>query len=118
MPPATTTTTISSYTLLEPLQDGAIKSYDIAVSGLSSYISDTARYFFMLLAIVSAFYLIYGGIQYLTTDMSNLKQEGKGTIKRVIIGLVFIFSIWTIFNAINPELLNRSEEHTSGTPVT
>ena len=99
---------IDTYTLLEPIASGSeiITEYDVQADGLSSYISDTARYFFMLLAIVSAFYLIYGGIQYLTTDMSNLKQEGKGTIKRVIIGLVFIFSIWTIFNAINPELLN------------
>ncbi|MDQ5957635.1 MAG: VanY protein, partial [Patescibacteria group bacterium] len=29
----------------------------------------------------------------------------KATIKRVIYGILFIFTIWTVFNAINPEFL-------------
>ena len=62
----------------------------------------------MIVAIIAAFYLVYGGIQYLTTDMSSTKLEGKETIKRVLVGLIFIFSVWTIFNAINPQFLKSN----------
>ena len=97
-----------TYTLLEPLSNGSTTNYDVYGEGLSTYLGDITKYLFMLIALVSAFYLIYGGIQYLTTDMSSLKLQGKETIKRVIVGLVFIFSIWTVFNAVNPELLRSS----------
>ena len=100
----------SSYTLLEPLGGGATTTYTIEKEGLSKYLTDITRYFFMIVAIIAAFYLIYGGIQYLTTDMSSLKLEGKETIKRVIVGLIFIFSIWTVFNAINPDLLRSAPD--------
>ena len=106
----TTATNQDSYTLLEPLYQGVTKVYDVQASGLSLYITDITRYFFMLVAVIAAFYLIYGGIQYLTTDMSSLKLEGKETIKRVIVGLIFIFSIWTVFNAINPDLLRSAPD--------
>ena len=99
-----------TYTLLEPLGGGATTTYTIEKEGLSKYITDITRYFFMLVAVIAAFYLIYGGIQYLTTDMSSLKLEGKETIKRVIVGLIFIFSIWTVFNAINPDLLRSAPD--------
>ena len=69
----------SSYTLLEPLGGGATTTYTIEKEGLSKYLTDITRYFFMLVAVIAAFYLIYGGIQYLTTDMSSLKLEGKET---------------------------------------
>ena len=92
-----------TYTLLEPLSNGSTTNYDVYGEGLSTYLGDITKYLFMLIALVSAFYLIYGGIQYLTTDMSSLKLQGKETIKRVIVGLVFIFSIWTVFNAVNPD---------------
>lgn len=99
----------TDYQLLEPYGaklDGQDKtSYQIQDSGMSTYIKDIARYMYILIAVIAGFYLVYGGIQYLTSDISSLKQEGKATIKRVIYGILFIFTIWTVFNAINPEFL-------------
>ena len=106
----TTAASQDSYTLLEPIYQGAVKVYDVQAGGLSLYITDIVRYFFMLVAVIAAFYLIYGGIQYLTTDMAKLKLDGKETIQRVIVGLIFIFSIWTVFNAINPDLLRSAPD--------
>ena len=105
-------TTAESYTLLEPISSGTDKLYNYAVSSsnLSNYITNISSYLYMIVAIIAAFYLVYGGIQYLTTDMSSTKLEGKETIKRVLVGLIFIFSVWTIFNAINPQFLKSNLE--------
>jgi hypothetical protein len=114
----TSTVSAVEYSLLEPLQ--STTSYQVVSSGLGVYLADISQYLFMVIAVVSAFYLIYGGIQYLTTDMSSNRQQGKETIKRVIVGLIFIFSIWTVFNAINPDLLRVVDfggRLTTGGPV-
>jgi hypothetical protein len=96
------------YRLLEPLDSNGDGTVSIKAGSINTYLNGLLRYLLIFVAIASGFYLVYGGIQYLTTDMNNLRMEGKETIKRVIIGLVFIFSIWTIFNSINPELLNNN----------
>ena len=65
-------------------------------------------YLLVLVTIAAVFYMIYGGVLYLTTDIINQKKEGKEVITRVIIGLIFVFSVWTIMNSINSGLLKNS----------
>lgn len=97
------------YILLEPIKDPKTNSTTTSLSlnkdSISEYLNLILQYIFLLIAITAAFYLIYGGIQYLTTDIIHLKMEGKETITRVLIGLVFVFSVWSIFNLLNPNLL-------------
>jgi D-alanyl-D-alanine carboxypeptidase len=95
------------YTLIEPIGTGTniIKSFDIRAGGLGIYINMIFMYLLMLIVVISVFYLIYGGTLYLTTDIINKKFEGKETIQRVVVGLIFVFSVWTIMNTINPNLL-------------
>lgn len=95
------------YTLIEPLGTGTniTKTIIIRDGGLSEYMNIIFMYLLMLIVVVSVFYLIYGGTLYLTTDIINKKLEGKEVIKRVVVGLIFVFSVWTIMNTINPNLL-------------
>jgi D-alanyl-D-alanine carboxypeptidase/Type IV secretion system pilin len=101
------TNNYTCYTLLEPLSTGTdiTATVKIESGGLSAYINTVFIYLLMLIVVVSVFYLIYGGTLYLTTDIISKKFEGKEVIKRVVVGLIFVFSVWTIMNTINPNLL-------------
>jgi biotin carboxyl carrier protein len=94
------------YTLLESF--GSESSVDITEGGLGIYLEQIMVYFLMIVTIAAVFFMIYGGILYLTTDIVSKKAEGREIITRVVIGLIFVFSVWTIMNSINSGLLKNS----------
>lgn len=96
------------YILLEPLT-GKIGEESIAISpdGLSNYFNNAYSFVLILIAITAVFYLIYGGMVYVTTDIANKQKQGKEIIVRVITGLIFVFTVWIILNSINPNILNN-----------
>jgi hypothetical protein len=99
----------NQYTLLEPVKLNGSQStsskIEISDKGFTSYINSILKYIYQLIALSAIFFLIYGGVEYLTSDLINKKSEGKETIQRVITGLIFVFTVWLIFNTINPDLL-------------
>lgn len=114
------------YILLEPIsgKPGKENSNNVAISpdGLSNYLNSTYSFVLILIAITAVFYLIYGGMVYLTTDIANKQKQGKEIIVRVITGLVFVFSVWIILNSINPNILKNNltlgiVNTVSGTPT-
>lgn len=98
------------YTLLEGFggEDGRLNTITIEKDGLGKYLESIMTYFLMIVTIAAVFFMIYGGILYLTTDIVNKKAEGREVITRVVIGLIFVFSVWTIMNSINSGLLKNS----------
>ncbi len=104
------------YTLLEPFDDGSGADSGsetdgtiiIKEGGLSSYLQQIITYLLMLVAVAAVFYMIYGGILYVTTDIINKKAEGKEMIQRVTYGLIFVFTVWLLINSINPNILKNS----------
>ncbi len=97
------------YILLEPITGKAGDSkVTISPDGLSNYLNSTYSFVLILIAITAVFYLIYGGMVYLTTDIANKQKQGKEIIVRVITGLVFVFSVWVILNSINPNILKNN----------
>jgi D-alanyl-D-alanine carboxypeptidase len=97
------------YILLEPITGKAgTQSVIIGPDGLSNYLNSTYSFVLILIAITAVFYLIYGGMVYLTTDIANKQKQGKEIIVRVITGLVFVFSVWVILNSINPNILKNN----------
>ena len=50
--------------------------------------------------------IIYGGIQYISTDAIGGKSEAKGTIEHAIWGLLLAIGAWLILNTISPNLVN------------
>ncbi len=96
----------TSYTLLQPLaSDGSTTtSISIKSGGLSSYLQIVFQYVLVTVTVIAIFMLIYGGMEYLTTDIVNRKSAGKETILRALSGIVFIFCVWFILNLINPDL--------------
>lgn len=98
------------YNLLEPLnsEDGAITGIIIKEGGLGDYLEQIMSYLLILITVCAVFYMVYGGALYLTTDIISKKEEGREVVNRVVIGLVFVFSVWTIMNSINSGLLKDS----------
>ncbi len=98
------------YTLLESItgSKGGVDEIIIQANGLGTYLEMIMSYLLVLVTIAAVFYMIYGGVLYLTTDIINQKKEGKEVITRVIVGLIFVFSVWTIMNSINSGLLKNS----------
>ena len=96
----------TTYTLLQPLNsDGSTTtSIDIKSGGLSAYLQTIFQYLLVVVTIIAIFMLMYGGMEYLTTDIVNRKSAGKETILRALSGIIFIFCIWFILNIINPDL--------------
>lgn len=99
------------YKLLEPLtgltDEEGLTSVPVSPEGISDYFNQTYNFLLILIAITAVFYLIYGGMVYLTTDIANKQKQGKEIIIRVITGLIFVFTVWIILNSINPAILNN-----------
>lgn len=52
--------------------------------------------------------IIWGGLEYSTTDSIGNKEAGKKRIKNAILGLMLILSPVLVFSIINPCILNLS----------
>ncbi len=96
----------TTYELLQPLgSNGATTtSVNIQSGGLSTYLQTIFQYVLVTVTVIAIFMLMYGGIEYLTTDIVNRKSAGKETILRALSGIIFIFCVWFILNIINPDL--------------
>lgn len=61
----------------------------------------------LLVGILSIIMIIFGGIQYMTTDAISGKQEGKERITNAVIGLILALGSFLILRTINPNLVNN-----------
>lgn len=52
--------------------------------------------------------IIWGGLEYSTTDSIGNKEAGKNRIRNAIYGLLLILSPVLVFSIINPQILNLS----------
>lgn len=52
--------------------------------------------------------IIWGGLEYSTTDSIGNKEAGKKRIRNAIYGLILILSPVLVFSIINPNILNLS----------
>ncbi len=69
--------------------------------------------------------IVWGGIQYMTTDAFSEKTDGKEKIKGAVGGLILALVSWLILNTINPRILEdnfltktkEANQSQSGTPT-
>lgn len=91
------------YELLAPLPNLEKVSQN---NPLGTYIPYIFRLAIGLAAVAAVVMIVLGGVQYMTTDAIQGKEQGKARIKNAIIGLVLVISAWLILNTINPNLLD------------
>lgn len=81
--------------------------------GLTNTATFLPAFFKMVIGLASALavvMLLYGGIQYMTTDAWNKKDSAKETIKDALVGLLLTLSAYLIIYTINPKMLSFNLE--------
>ena len=57
---------------------------------------------------LAVLFIIFGGIQYMTTDSVFKKDEGRKRVVAAVAGLLIVLSSWLILNQINPRIFENS----------
>lgn len=73
--------------------------------GLAGYLSAIFRLGIGLAVTLAIVMIVYGGIQYMISDVPGVKVNAKGTIMNAIWGLVLVLASVLILNTINPDIV-------------
>ncbi len=100
---------INNYTLLAPLPgllpgDGTTINLNGGLAGLLDTLYTAGIAIATGLAVLM---IIFGGIEYVTTDTVGGKGGGKDKIKDALTGLLLAFMSYILLNTLNPDLLNN-----------
>jgi len=96
------------YAVLAPLSPDLLE-VETGVDGdftLGKYINIIVNIVIGVAGLLAVVMIIFGGVQYMTTDAIAGKSEAKGTITNAILGLLIALSSFVILNTINPQLTN------------
>jgi len=97
-------TMATEYKLLQKLPLSG--STDIQkVPNASVYIKGLFNLTIAIAGVLAVIKIIFGGIQYMSTDAFGAKNEAKNTIQNAIWGLALALSAWLILYTINPNLI-------------
>jgi lipoprotein-anchoring transpeptidase ErfK/SrfK len=113
-PPASSGPSTSTYTLLEPLPDPfrpGEEFKDIQVSeknALGRYLNIILRLAIGLAAVLAVVMIVFGGIQYMTSELVHSKEAGKQRITNAVLGLLVALGAYLILFTVNPNLLDTA----------
>ncbi len=98
----------AEYATLEPSfwKDAGIGGEKIQSDNLGNFLSKTFNFGIAIAVALSVIMIIIGGIQYMTTDSWNKKEEGKERIRNALYGLGLALVSWLILYTINPNLVD------------
>lgn len=100
---AQTQDTHAKYEALAPLE---LSDNQKIRTDLSGFIIDGFRIAVAASAALAVIMIIYGGIQYLSTDVVFKKGDARKTIEQALIGLLLVMSSYLILRTINPAFVN------------
>jgi len=92
------------YDLLAPLPFFG-STFDIK-GGLTPYLQVLFQLLIGIAGLLSVIMIVIGGIEYMSTDAIQGKEEGKERITQAILGLILALGAWLLLNTINPDLLS------------
>ncbi|OHA91037.1 MAG: hypothetical protein A2832_01310 [Candidatus Zambryskibacteria bacterium RIFCSPHIGHO2_01_FULL_44_22b] len=95
----------TEYGLLAPLP-GVTVAGSQATSTFATYIPGIFNLIIGIAGVLAVVMIIYGGIQYMSTDAFQGKSDAKNTISNAIWGLILTISAWLILYTVNPNLVN------------
>jgi hypothetical protein len=75
---------------------------------LSVFFNNLYRFLIGFAAVAAVVMIIWGGIEYATTDNIGKKSAGRTRITQAIFGLILVLLPVLVFSIINPEILNLS----------
>ena len=106
----------TGYVTLEPgfwnglggTSNNATSSYTVNTANLGDFLSKIFNFGIAIAVALSVVVISIGGIQYMTTDSWNKKEEGKERIRNALMGLGLALISWLILFTINPCLVTFS----------
>lgn len=104
------------YTLLEPLP--CLEGVDTGCTpgnlqekiDISSYILYVYNLAFAASVFLAIVMIIWGGFEYITSEIPFIKSDGKSKIEKAITGLVMVLASYLILQTIDPRLVNVNTE--------
>lgn len=93
----------TDYTMLQPLP---LNNADASKTDAGSYLEGVFVLAIGIAGVLAVIMIIWGGIQYMSTDAISGKSEAKSTIQQAIWGLLLAIGAWLILNTISPNLVN------------
>ena len=106
-----------TYCLLAPIP-GLTSSTDGSIdvtNGFGDYINRIIRIFIGLLSVMAVIMIVFGGIQYMISDVAGEKSAGKDRIMNAIWGLVLALASYMLLNTINPDFVHLGIHIPAGT---
>lgn len=103
---------LPEYNLLEPLpcvpggevtcsQPGAVETK----INFKYYVQYMFNLFIAVAAVSSVFMIVYGGLQYMSTDSWQGKKDGLDKVKNAVLGLLLVLTSYIILRTIDPRLV-------------
>jgi hypothetical protein len=76
------------------------------ITDWNTYITLFIKAFYTFLASAAVFMITFSGIEYMLSEIPNVKSNARERITNALIGLILALSTYLILKTINPELLN------------
>ncbi|MFA6050485.1 MAG: pilin [Candidatus Paceibacterota bacterium] len=95
----------AGYTALSPVP-GLTKAESGSSMDLGPYMKKLYNFLIGAAAALAVIMVIWGGVEYMTTDAIGHQEEGKQKIQNAILGLLLALSSYIILQTINRDLLN------------
>lgn len=96
-----TSTGKKEYTPLAPLPGTTNSEGQVT---LDSYIPGIFNLTIGIAGVLAVLMILIGGVEYITTDAIQGKQDGKGRISNALWGLILVLVSWILLYTINPKL--------------
>jgi TRAP-type C4-dicarboxylate transport system permease small subunit len=62
--------------------------------------------FIGICAVLAVIMIVWGGIEYMTSELISGKDAGRERIRDAVFGLILALGAWLLLYTINPQLLN------------
>ncbi|MDO8424129.1 MAG: hypothetical protein Q7S54_00775 [bacterium] len=96
----------TEYKLLAPIPLNGPEGGVSETTNTRTFIPGLFRLIIGIATALAVVRIIFGGIQYMSTDAFGEKSEAKNIIEGALFGLMLALSAWLILNTINPDLVN------------
>lgn len=93
-----------SYKLLAPLPIfGSV--FNASGKSFGDYLSIMFTFFVSFAGVLAVVMLIFGGIQYMSTDSLSGTESGRSKMYQAVYGLIIVLASYVILNTVNPNLV-------------
>ena len=70
------------------------------------YLNILIKLFLGISAVLAMIMIVWGGIQYMTSELASSKEAGRESITHAVLGLLLALGAWLLLFTLNPDLLN------------